>query len=60
MGNNSSVKRSILTKLVGYRESIVLIMCTKNELNLPTFTEIWFRTDKRKVAVKLPILKQGQ
>ena len=34
MGNNSSVKGSILTKIIGYRESIVLIICTKNELNL--------------------------
>ena len=33
-GNNSSVKGSILIKLIGYRESIVLIICTKNELNL--------------------------
>ena len=33
-GNNSSVKGSILTKLIGYQESIVLIICTKNELNL--------------------------
>ena len=33
-GNNSSVKGSILTKLLGYQESIVLIICTKNELNL--------------------------
>ena len=33
-GNNSSVKRSILTKLIGYQESMVLIICTKNELNL--------------------------
>ena len=33
-GNNSSVKGSILTKLIGYRESMVLIICTKNELNL--------------------------
>ena len=28
MGNNSSVKRSILTKLIGYQESMVLIICT--------------------------------
>ena len=34
-GNNSSVKESILTKLIGYGESMVLIICTKNELNLP-------------------------
>ena len=33
-GNNSSVKGSILTKLIGYQESMVLIICTKNELNL--------------------------
>ena len=33
-GNNSSVKGLILTKLIGYQESIVLIICTKNELNL--------------------------
>ena len=33
-GNNWSVNGSILTKLVGYRESMVLIICTKNELNL--------------------------
>ena len=33
-GNNSSVKGSILTKLVGYPEFMVLIICTKNELNL--------------------------
>ena len=33
-GSNSSVKRSILTKLIGYRESMVLIICTKNEYNL--------------------------
>ena len=29
-----SVKRSILTKLIGYRESMVLIIYTKNESNL--------------------------
>ena len=34
MDNNSSVKGSILTKLIGYRESMVLIICTKNKLNL--------------------------
>ena len=28
-GNNSSVKLSILMKLIGYRESMVLIICTK-------------------------------
>ena len=28
--NNSSVKGSILTKLIEYRESIVLILYTKN------------------------------
>ena len=33
-GNNSSVKGLILTKLIGYQESMVLIICTKNELNL--------------------------
>ena len=33
-GNNSSVKGSILTKLIGYREFMVLIICTKNESNL--------------------------
>ena len=33
-GNNSSVKGSIFTKLIGYLESMVLIICTKNELNL--------------------------
>ena len=33
-GNNSSVKGSLLTKFIGYRESMVLIICTKNELNL--------------------------
>ena len=33
-GNNSSVKGSILTKLIGYKESMVLIICTKDELNL--------------------------
>ena len=33
-GNKSSVKGSILTKLIGYQESMVLIICTKNELNL--------------------------
>ena len=33
-GNNSNVKGSILTKLIGYRESMVLIICTMNELNL--------------------------
>ena len=33
-GNNSSVKGSILTKLIGYQESMVLIICTKNESNL--------------------------
>ena len=33
-GNNSSVKRLILSKLIGFRESRVLIICTKNELNL--------------------------
>ena len=33
-GNNSSVKGLILTKLKGYPESIVLIICTKNESNV--------------------------
>ena len=33
-GNNSSVKGSILTKLIGYREFMVHIICTNNELNL--------------------------
>ena len=33
-GNNSSVKGSVLTKFIGYRESMVLIICAKNELNL--------------------------
>ena len=32
--NNLSVKGSILTKLIGYREFMVLIICTKNEFNL--------------------------
>ena len=32
--NNSSVKGSNLTKLIGYQGYIVLIICTKNELNL--------------------------
>ena len=32
--NNSSVKGSILTKHIGYQESMILIICTKNELNL--------------------------
>ena len=30
----ASVKGSILTKLIGYREFMVLIICTKNKLNL--------------------------
>ena len=30
-GNSSCVKGSILTKRIGYRESMVLIICTKNE-----------------------------
>ena len=47
-GNYSSVKGSILTKLIGYRESIVLIICTKNLSNLTNrYREIWFRTDKK-------------
>ena len=33
-GNNSSVKESILAKRIGYREFMVLIICTKNESNL--------------------------
>ena len=33
-GNNSSVKGLISTKLIGYRESIVLTICTNNESNL--------------------------
>ena len=33
-GNNSRVKGSILTKLIGYQESMILIICTKNELTL--------------------------
>ena len=33
-GNNSSVKGLILTKLTGYQDSMVLIICTKNESNL--------------------------
>ena len=33
-GNNSSVKGSILTKFIGYRKSMVLIIWSKNELNL--------------------------
>ena len=32
--NNSNVKGSILTKLIGYREFMESIICTKNELNL--------------------------
>ena len=32
--NNSSVKGTILTKLIGYQVSMVLIICTKNESNL--------------------------
>ena len=31
---------------MGYREYMVLIICTKNESNL-IGTEIWFRTDKK-------------
>ena len=56
-GNNSSVKGSILTKLIGYREFIVLIICTKNESNLtnrywdmvPDRQKVWTdgRTDGR-------------
>ena len=33
-GNNSKVNASNLTKLIGYREFMVLIICTKNESNL--------------------------
>ena len=33
-GNDSSVKWSILIKLIGYQEFMVIIICTKNELNL--------------------------
>ena len=33
-GNNSSVKALILTKLIGYLEPMVLIIYTKNALNL--------------------------
>ena len=33
-GNNSIVNGSILTKLIRYREFMVLIICTKNESNL--------------------------
>ena len=32
--NNSSVKGSFLTKLIRYQKSMVLIIFTKNELNL--------------------------
>ena len=28
-----SVKKSILTKLIGYQESMIFIICTKNESN---------------------------
>ena len=52
-GNNSSVKGSILTKLIDYREFMVLIICTKNESNLtnrysdmvPDRQKMW--TDRR-------------
>ena len=33
-GNNSSVNESILTKFIGYRLSMVLIIYTKNASNL--------------------------
>ena len=33
-GKNSSVKGLILTKIIGYRESMVLIICAENESNL--------------------------
>ena len=33
-GNNSSVKGSILMTLIGYRDSMVLIICTENVSNL--------------------------
>ena len=46
-GNDSNVKGSILTKLIEYREFMVLIICTKNESNLTIGAEIWFRTDKK-------------
>ena len=56
-GNNSSFKGSILTKLIGYRESMVLIICTQNESNLtnryldmvPDGQKVWTdgRTDGR-------------
>ena len=47
-GNYSSVKGLILTKLVRYWESMVLIICTKNELNLTN--RYWDMVlDRRKV-----------
>ena len=65
-GNNSSVKRSILTKLIGYREFMVLIICTKNELNLtyrysdmiPDRQKVWTDglTDRRTDGRKTPKL----
>ena len=33
-GHNSSAKGLILTKLIGYREYMVHIICTKNDSNL--------------------------
>ena len=39
-----------MTKLIGYREPMVLIICTKNKLNLTnryTYMVIWFWTDKK-------------
>ena len=46
-GNNSSVKGSILTKLMGYRESMVLIFVPRMNQTWPIGTEIWFWTDKK-------------
>ena len=47
-GNISSVKGLILTKLIGYRESMVIIICTKNESNLTS--KYWDMVpDRRKV-----------
>ena len=52
----SSVKGSILTKVIGYMESVVLIICTKNASNLtkryrdmvPDRQKVWMdgRTDR--------------
>ena len=47
-GNNSSVKESILTKLAGYRESMVLIICAKNKSNLTNRYCVDRRTDDAK------------